>query len=176
MADRTDLTINDILNGCPVGVLNGLRAQAIRNGFASQNQALLDAIGAGVIGALLIANNLSDVADPAASRVNLGSLQTLTEINVLVAAAIAAAGHLEAANDLSDVADAPTVRTNLDVIQRIASVVLGDLVTQTASGEIAGAGVKVDDAGTTTAELLTAAEVDIRLEQERRYAFMVSGS
>ncbi len=134
MADRTDLTIGDILNGLPVGLKNGVRAQALRNGFASQNQDLLDAIGAGLVGVLLIANNLSDVAD------------------------------------------LPAVRANVDVIQRIASAVVGDLVIQTASGELTGAGVKVDDAGTTTAELLTAAEVDVRLEEERRYAFMVGGS
>ncbi|KKN96844.1 hypothetical protein LCGC14_0164880 [marine sediment metagenome] len=132
MADRDDLTINDILNGIPVGVKNGVRAQAIRDGFASQNQDLLDAI-AGALGALIIANNLSDVAD------------------------------------------VPTSRANLDVVQRLSAVVVGDLVTQTASGELAGAGVRVDDTGTTTAELLTAAEIDVRLEEERRYAFMLSG-
>ena len=133
MPDRDDLTINDILNTLPVGIKNGCRVQSIRDGFASQNKDLLDVI-AGAVSALLIANNLSDVADVSAAR------------------------------------------ANFDVIQRLAAVVVGDLVTQTASGELVGAGARIDDVGTTTGELLTAAEINVRLEEERRYAFMVANS
>lgn len=73
----------------------------------------------GVNGALLAANNLSDLQSAATSRTNLG-LGGAATLNVGTSAGTVAAGNdsritgaLQAANNLSDVASTTTARTNL---------------------------------------------------------------
>lgn len=96
----------------------GMAISAADNAGANRVEVTLSATGGGA-GALLAANNLSDVASVATSRTNLG-LGGAALLNVGTAAGTVAAGNdsritgaLQAGNNLSDVTTPATARTNL---------------------------------------------------------------
>lgn len=78
----------------------------IRQGLFDKQIEVGVLMNSGETGALLAANNLSDVANAATARANLG---------------IDTSGFLSAANNLSDIANAATARTNLGVPEATAT-------------------------------------------------------
>lgn len=65
------------------------------------------------LGALAIANNLSDVASASTALTNLGGLSAATAASTYLTQANAASTYAVKANNLSDLASASTARTNL---------------------------------------------------------------